>query len=160
MFLDHSELWMWRAVQGWKCKSRGRTLAWHTEGPRFYTAKGKENRTDFKHQCVRWVRESQKSVKCRGDLIQCQSREGSPGPSISYSPLVSSTWLPHWWPQKLPQVPSRKNKGSATTRITVTWVYLKEDRRKSWCWLDDPEALWHLLQKSCTAGDREANTGE
>lgn len=109
MFLDHSELWMWRAVQGWECKSGGWTLAWHTEGPRFYTAKGKENRTDFKHQCVQWVRESQKSVKSRGDLMmQCQSREGSPGPSISYSPLVSSTWLPHWWPQKLPQVPVRE----------------------------------------------------
>lgn len=160
MFLDHSELWIWRAVQGWERKTGDRTLAWQTEGPRFNTAKGKENCADVKHQCVRWVRKSQKGIKCRGDvMMQGQSREGSPGPSTSHSlrsPAPGSLTGDHR--NYLRCLFRGRTKASTTTSITVTWVCLKEDRRKSSCWPDDPEALWHLLQ-SCT-GDRETDSGK
>lgn len=42
MFLDHSELWIWRAVQGWERKTGDRTLAWQTEGPRSILQKEKK----------------------------------------------------------------------------------------------------------------------
>lgn len=132
MFLDHSELWIWRAVQGWERKTGDRTLAWQTEGPRFNTAKGKENCADVKHQCVRWVRKSQKGIKCRGDvMMQGQSREGSPGPSTSHSLRVSSTGLPHWRPQKLPQVPFQgKNKGKRYHKYYCDLSLLKRGQEK------------------------------
>lgn len=160
MFLDHSELWIWRAVQGWERKTGDRTLAWQTEGPRSILQKEKKTALMSSINVCGGSGSLKRALSvegtwwCKGNHEK--ARQGHLLHTHCGSPAPGSLTGDHR--NYLRCLFRGRTKASATTSITVTWVCLKEDRRKSSCWPDDPEALWHLLQ-SCT-GDRETDSGK